>query len=124
MDDTLQVRGTNLLSKGKQRKPTYQVMDDIAKGMSAQSKSLGLEFQSINKSLDDLIQITGSSTTMDERIHDRLEAIALEQRTTNILLAKLVALHESVVVERNGAQIQNKSEGIRMDAYGRVLRGE
>lgn len=55
-----------------------------------------------------------------ERIHDRLDTIAVENRVTNLLLSELVALNRSIITE----ETDELREEIRNDAYGRVLNAE
>lgn len=55
-----------------------------------------------------------------ERVHDRLEAIAVESRVTNMLLSELVAIHQSVITE----DTDQARESIREEVYHRVLNAE
>ncbi|MCC2248951.1 hypothetical protein JUJ52_03130 [Virgibacillus sp. AGTR] len=55
-----------------------------------------------------------------ERIHDRLDAVMVESRVTNVLLSELVALHQTVITD-NTDEVR---EAIRNDAYHRVRNAE
>ncbi|WP_078598659.1 hypothetical protein [Evansella clarkii] len=55
-----------------------------------------------------------------ELIHDRLDTVATESRVTNMLLAELVALHQSIVKD----DTNEARDAIRNDAYHRVRNGE
>lgn len=55
-----------------------------------------------------------------ERIHDRLDAVAVESRVTNILLAELVAIHQTVITDDTDAV----REAVREEAYRRVRNAE
>lgn len=55
-----------------------------------------------------------------ERIHDRLDTIAVENRVTNLLLSELVALNRSIITE----ETDELREEIRNDVYHRVLNAE
>ena len=55
-----------------------------------------------------------------ERIHDRMDAVAVESRVTNVLLSELVALHQTVITE----DTDEVREAVRHEAYRRVRNAE
>lgn len=55
-----------------------------------------------------------------ERVQDRIDALAVETRVTNYLLAELVAVHKSMLT----ANIDAERDVIRNEAYNRILNGE
>lgn len=67
-------------------------------------------------------QVQASDTQLQylERIHDRMDAVAVESRVTNVLLSELVALHQTVITE-NTDEVR---EAVRNDAYRRVRNAE
>lgn len=90
-------------------------------------KTLGKQQASIYRAINeqtavikDQLTTTINQRDWTERLHDRVGALAVEGRVTNVLLAELVALHKSIVKE----DITESSEAIRSDAYDRVLNGE
>lgn len=86
-------------------------------------KQQGAIYRAINEQtavLKDVLQTDINQRDWTERLHDRVDALAIEGRVTNVLLAELVAIHKSVVIE----DTTKSSEAIRGDAYNRVLNGE
>ncbi len=119
--------GSNLLGgtrKVERRKPTHQVMQELSESLVKQNRELVSVMGSMSKSIERMAAESAKDSMTSERIHDRLESLTLEQRATNMLLAQLVAYHESVVVNNNQATLNNRAELIRTDTYGRVLSGE
>lgn len=55
-----------------------------------------------------------------ERIHDRLDAATVESRVTNLLLAELVAIHQTVIND----DTDEVREAVREEAYRRVRNAE
>lgn len=55
-----------------------------------------------------------------ERVHDRLDALLVESRTTNHLLAELVAIQKSIITDDTFVARRD----IKADAYARILNGE
>ncbi|MGX1195830.1 hypothetical protein [Metabacillus sp. SLBN-84] len=55
-----------------------------------------------------------------ERIHDRLDAVAVESRVTNMLLSELVAIHQTVITD----DTDGTREAVRHEAYHRIRNAE
>lgn len=55
-----------------------------------------------------------------ERIHDRLDTIAVETRVSNLLLSELIALHQTVITE----ETDETRDAVRNEAYQRVRNAE
>lgn len=53
------------------------------------------------------------------RLHDRLDALCIEQRVTNVLLAELVAVQKAVITD----DISHEREILRSQAYTQVIEG-
>lgn len=90
-------------------------------------KTFGKQNAAVHRAIKEQTAILQNQLTIQvnqrdwtERLHERMDAIAIESRVTNVLLAQLVAIHKSVVVEN----IDSRQEDIRSDAYHRVLNGE
>jgi hypothetical protein len=66
------------------------------------------------------VQASESQIQWLERIHDRLDAAAVESRVTNMLLSELVALHQTVITE----DTDEAREAVRNEAYRRVRNAE
>lgn len=112
------------LGNRQKRKPTQQLMQEMSESMVKQNKVLIREIDSMSKAVDNMSKRSRSDSLMNERIHDRLESLILEQRTTNILLSQMVSMHKVVMGNESQAKINNTSESIRSEAYHRVLNGE
>lgn len=112
------------LGNRQKRKPTQQLMQEMSESMVKQNKVLIREIDSMSKAVDNMSKRSRSDSLMNERIHDRLESLILEQRTTNILLSQMVSMHKVVMGNESQAKINNTSESIRSEAYNRVLNGE
>ena len=59
-------------------------------------------------------------TEWTQRLHDRMDALLVENRVTNLLLSEMVALQQSVIHD----DTDGVREAIRTDAYNKVLNGE
>lgn len=70
--------------------------------------------------LNNILKTDVNQRDWTERLHGRMDALAIEGRVTNVLLAELVAVHKSIVQE----DIATSSMAIRNDAYDRVMNGE
>lgn len=116
---------TVITSKGK-RKPSHQVMQEMSEAMVKQNKALIRELRRMSKDMDVTSKSSNQIAVTGERIHDRLDTLIVEQRTTNILLAQLVSGHNSVMSDDPLDRIDRdkQAETIRFRAYDRVLRGE
>lgn len=55
-----------------------------------------------------------------ERVHDRLDALLVETRVTNHLLAELVAVQKAIISDDTFMARRD----IKADAYARILNGE
>lgn len=108
------------------RKPSHQVMQELSESMLKQNRTLVREFQKVSSELESMSKSTKTNTMTSERIHDRLDSLIVEQRTTNILLSQLVSMHNSVMSEDPIERLDRKefAESTRLNAYNRVLRGE
>lgn len=112
-------------SKGPQkRKPQHEIMEELSESMSEQQKRMTREMSNISKNINNMAKHSKSDTITAGRIHDRLESLLYEQRATNMLLAKLVAINESVLIERDRDMLPLEAEKVRMDTYHRVYRGD
>src|SRR5699024_9854122 len=91
-----------------------------------QNKTLIRELKGMSKGIGDMSNSSKINARTSERIHDRLDSLIVEQRTTNILLSQLVSMHSSDMMEDTLGRIdrEKQAETIRMVAYDRVLRGE
>lgn len=122
--------GSQPLSRGlgsnvpTRRKPQHEIMQELADGMDRQQRVLTKEIKDVSKNMKEISKLTRTDVVTAERIHDRLESLILEQRTTNLLLAKMVAMNESVLLDSNKFTINKEAEQIRNEAYYRVLHGD
>jgi hypothetical protein len=66
------------------------------------------------------VQASGVQHHWLERIHDRLDAVSVESRVTNMLLAELVSIHQTVITD-NTDEVR---EAVREEAYRRVRNAE
>lgn len=66
------------------------------------------------------VQATEVQNQWLERIHDRLDAAAVENRVNNMLSSELVALHQTVITE----ETDEAREAVRNEAYYRVRNAE
>lgn len=55
-----------------------------------------------------------------ERLHDRVDALLVEQRVTNVLLAELVATQKEIIRD----DVTFEADQLRARAYRRVRNGE
>lgn len=119
-------RNPTVLTQGGKRKPSHQMMQEMSESMIKQNKTLIRELKGMSKGIGDMSKFSKINTRTSERIHDRLDSLIVEQRTTNILLSQLVSMHSSVMMEDTLGRIdrEKQAETIRMVAYDRVLRGE
>lgn len=106
------------------RKPQHEMMAELSESMGEQQRMMTKELTSISKNINSMMNHSKSDTITAGRIHDRLESLLYEQRATNMLLARLVAINESVLIERDQAMLPSKAETIRMDTYHRVYQGD
>lgn len=106
------------------RKPQHEIMQELADGMDRQQRVLTKEIKDVSKNMKEISKLTRTDVVTAERIHDRLESLILEQRATNLLLAKMVAMNESVLLDSNKFTINKEAEQIRNEAYYRVLHGD
>lgn len=106
------------------RKPQHEIMAELSESMDKQQRMMTKEMTSMSKQMKEITRGSKSDSIMSERIHDRLESLILEQRTTNILLSRMVAIHESVLIDRDRVLTHSRAENIRMDTYNRVLHGD
>jgi len=119
-------RTPTVLTQGGKRKPSHQMMQEMSESMIKQNKTLIRELKGMSKGIGDMSNSSKINARTSERIHDRLDSLIVEQRTTNILLSQLVSMHSSVMMEDTLGRIdrEKQAETIRMVAYDRVLRGE
>ena len=119
-------RTSTVLTQGGKRKPSHQMMQEMSESMIKQNKTLIRELKGMSKGIGDMSNSSKINARTSERIHDRLDSLIVEQRTTNILLSQLVSMHSSVMMEDTLGRIdrEKQAETIRMVAYDRVLRGE
>lgn len=89
-------------------------------------KTLGKQQRAVHQAINEQTGILKNQLTTHinerdwvARLHDRVDAVAIEGRVTNVLLAELVSIHKSITNDT-----QQDSEAIRADAYNRVLNGE
>lgn len=97
-------------------------MAEIPELFKTLGKQQGAIFRAINEQtavIKDQLKMNTNQRDWTERLHDRIDALAIEGRVTNMLLAELVAVHKSIVKE----DITESSEAIRGDAYTRVMNG-
>lgn len=102
---------------------TQQLLTELpAMLQQMQEQSIGLQ-----KSIKWQVSQMGKQSTLAEsqyelvnRVYDRIDALTVETRVTNVLLAELVAIHKSVVSDTNNAE----RERVRNDAYETVLSGQ
>lgn len=66
------------------------------------------------------LEATKGQMQVLDRIHDRLDTLAIESRVTNLLLSEMVAIHQTVI----NNDTDEKRENIRADAYNRILNAE
>lgn len=104
-------------------KPTHVLMQDLMLSMPKQFKGFSHELNVLQELIATHIHETNQTTSTLERVHDRLESMLVEQRTTNILMTQLIALQESVL-DVNHTEILAKAEEHRSEAYARVSNGE
>lgn len=119
-------RTPTVLTQGGKRKPSHQMMQEMSESMIKQNKTLIRELKGMSEGIEDMSNSSKINARTSERIHDRLDSLIVEQRTTNILLSQLVSMHSSVMMEDTLGRIdrEKQAETIRMVAYDRVLRGE
>lgn len=119
-------RTPTVLTPAGKRKPSHQVMQEMSQAMVKQNKSLIRELKRMSKDINVSSKTSKQILMTGERIHDRLDSLIIEQRTTNILLAQLVSGHNSVMSDDTLERIdrEKNAETIRYLAYDRVLRGE
>lgn len=66
------------------------------------------------------VHSSDSERHLMERIHDRLDAMSVESRVTNMLLAELVAIHQTIIT----VETDEVRESVREEAYRRVRNAE
>lgn len=109
---------------GKRRKPTQQIMEDMAEGMILQNEALLGTIKSVQNDMKGISKYSRTDRVISEQIHDRLETLIIEQKTTNLLLSELVAIHSSIIPKDEKREVQSHAENVRLNAYDRVLRGQ
>src|SRR5699024_8963903 len=92
-------RNPTVLTQGGKRKPSHQMMQEMSESMIKQNKTLIRELKGMSKGIGDMSNSSKINARTSERIHDRLDSLIVEQRTTNILLSQLVSMHSSVMME-------------------------
>lgn len=110
-------------ARSKPVKPTNVLVQEAVLALPRQFKGLSHQIEVLQELTATHIHGTTQENITLERVHDRLESILLEQRTTNILLSRLIAVHESML-DVNEDEIHAKAESYRMNSYGRVYNGE
>lgn len=65
-------------------------------------------------------KLSEQSISLLELVHDRLDALAIESRVTNVLLAELVAIHQTMITD----DTEPLQEIIRHQAYTKVLSAQ
>lgn len=114
---------TELESRKSVQTPTQQMVlaqlpelfTALSKQMTSVQKMMKYEIDLDEKAL----RLAKGQQDWTERVHDRLDALTMETRVTNMLLADLVATHKAILSEDTGAA----ADAIREAAYRRVLTG-
>lgn len=86
----------------KQTTVTHQLLKEEIKQLKLQNKA------------------TQHNTEWTQRLHDRMDALLVENRVTNLLLSEMVALQQTLIHD----DTDSAREAIRTDAYNKVLNGE
>lgn len=105
------------------KKPIKEMIEEVVLSLPKQNKNMISELRKITRELEKLNTRELNKNIAISRLHDRFESSLLEQRTTNILLAEMVALHNSVV-NINPNELAQRAEMHRVNAYTRSLNGE
>lgn len=116
------VQTQNRANKSIQKNPNELLEDQMTLHKKGYRMTRS-ELQVIQHLNAELIGETNTANITLDRIYERFEVLIQEQRTTNVLLSQLTALHAQIA----GIDINNlfdHAEGIREGAYGRVSRGE
>lgn len=106
------------------RKPQHEIMQEMTEDIAKHNRRTNKELNQISKHVTSLSKYTKANTITNERVHDRLESMLYEQRVTNILLAKLVTINETVLLDDVKAEVALQSEALRSETYNRVLNGD
>ena len=105
------------------KKPIKEMIEEVVLSLPKQNNNMISELRKITRELEILNARELKNNIAISRIHDRFESSLLEQRTTNILLAEMVALHSSVL-NLDPNMLAQQAEMHRMNAYNRSLNGE
>lgn len=113
-------RGEPSLSTEARNKLVIAELPELFKTFGKQNAAVHRAIKEQTAILQNQLTIQVNQRDWTERLHERMDAMTIESRVTNVLLAELVAVHKSVVSEN----IELSREAIRNDAYNRVLNGE
>lgn len=113
----------NVAELKKKRLPAPPQAGDwsaLFKGMQKQMAQMQLLMKEQTIAARKQAQASDAQLQWLERVHDRLDTVAVESRVTNMLLSELVALHQTVITE----DTDEVREAVRNEAYHRVRNAE
>lgn len=94
-------------------------LPDLFKKLGKQNQAVFTAIKEQTAVVENQLKTEINQRDWTERLHGRLDALAIEGRVTNMLLAELVAAHKTMA-----GTIEHSSEHIRSQAYNRALNGE
>lgn len=94
-----------------------QALEMISKQISSLQRLLRQHAESSKTTSD---ETDSHANGWAERLHDRVDALLVEQRVTNYLLAELVATQKLIIRD----DVTDDARQLRGEAYRRVLNGE
>lgn len=95
-------------------------MPALFEALKKQNTAIYKAIKDQNKLLEKQLTTEENNRDWTERVHERMDALAVETRVTNYLLSELVAVHKSMIT----SSVESEREHIRGDAYRRILNGE
>lgn len=113
----------NVSELKKKRLPAHSSAGDGSMQLKVLQKQMAQMQQFVKEQVvttRKLVQASESQNQWLERIHDRLDAVAVESRVTNMLLSELVSLHQTVITE----DTDEAREAVRNEAYLRIRNAE
>jgi len=119
MSNTVEMKVVPRESAFQQNQRIARQMPGILRGLHEEIKTVTDIVASSEAKQSKQLDVAKQQALWTERLHDRMDALIAETRVTNLLLAELVALQQSVISE----PVDALCEDIRHEAYVRVSNG-